>query len=63
MCNKKIARKIVLGYINGCYNLSFEDKLVEIASVNEDDDVLLEHINIMIEILEKAKKEIEEKEK
>ena len=63
MSNKEVARKIVLGYINGCYNLSFEDKLVEIASVTEDDGVLLEHITIMIEVLEKAKKEIEEKEK
>ena len=56
--NIEIARKIVLGYINYC-GLDLEEKLVEIATISEDDTYLLEHINIMLEILSKAKEELE----
>lgn len=59
MKNKEIARKIAVGMINQS-NVSFEEKLVELANVNVSDEILLEHIDIMIEILEAAKKEIEE---
>lgn len=60
MENTTIARKIVLGYINSV-GLDFEDKLIEIANVNTSDEYLLEHINIMLEVLNKAKKELEVK--
>ena len=59
MENRDIARKIAVGMINQS-NVSFEEKLVELANVNASDEILLEHIDIMIEILEAAKKEIEE---
>lgn len=59
MKNRDIARKIAVGMINQS-NVSFEEKLVELANVNASDEILLEHIDIMIEILEAAKKEIEE---
>ena len=58
MTNIEIARKIVLGYINYC-GLDLEEKLVEIATISEDNARLLEHINIMLEILGKAKEELE----
>ena len=57
MTNKYIARKIVCGYINSTA-LDFEEKLVELAAVNESDDTLLEHINVMLKILEDARKDI-----
>lgn len=60
MENTTIARKIVLGYINSV-GLDFEDKLIEIANVNTSDEYLLEHINIMLEVLNKAKKELKVK--
>lgn len=59
MINKEIARRIICGYLNNAAALSFEDRVIEISSVNESDDVLLEHINIMIDVLGKAKEEIE----
>ena len=58
MTNIEIARKIVLGYINYC-GLDLEEKLAEIATINKDNAYLLEHINIMLEILGKAKEELE----
>lgn len=58
MENVKIARKIALGYINQI-SLDFEEKLIEIANINTSDEYLLEHINIMIEVLNKAKQELE----
>lgn len=60
MKNRDIARKIVSGFIKTTTSFSFEEQLIELASVNDSDEVLLEHIDIMIEILEAAKKEIEE---
>lgn len=57
--NIRIAREIVLGYLNRA-RLSHDEKIIEIASVSDDDKYLLEHINVMIEVLNKAKKELEE---
>lgn len=57
--SKAMARRIVCGYLNGNNVLDFEEKIIECASVNGDDEVLLEHIDIMIPILQKAKEEIE----
>lgn len=54
----KIARRIILGYLNNC-NLTFEDWIVEITRVNDSDEVLLEHINNVLEVMNEAKKEIE----
>ena len=59
MNSKEMARRIVVGYLNGISSLGFEERVIEISSVNESDDVLLEHINIMIDVLGKAKEEIE----
>ena len=58
MNNIKIARNIVTGYLNRA-GLQFEDKVVEIAAVMENDEYLLEHINMMLEVLNKAKEELE----
>lgn len=58
MENVKIARKIILGYLN-YIPMEMEDKLAEIATVNVDDEYLLEHINMILEVLNKAKKELE----
>ena len=44
---------------NKVTSLSEEEKLHEIAWVNVDDKVLLEHVNIIIEVMTKAKKELE----
>ena len=57
--NKEIARHLVTGYLHGLTNCSFEEKLGELALVCNSDERLLEHINMMLDILQKAKKEIE----
>lgn len=59
MKNRDIARRIVCGFINAS-NWDYDDKLIELASVNASDDVLLEHIDVMLKILKDAKKEIKE---
>lgn len=59
MSSKDVARGIVSGYLHTSWALDFEERLVEIAAINEDDERLLEHIDIMIDILGKAKEEIE----
>ena len=58
MENVEIARKIVLGYINYS-QLDYEEKLSEIAAINIYNNYLLEHINVMLDILTKAKQELE----
>lgn len=55
--NKEIARNIILGFISRT-NLSYEEKIIEMADVTSDDKKLLEHINLAIEVLLKAKEEI-----
>lgn len=57
--SKAMARRMVCGYLNGLSSLGFEEKIIECANVNGDDEVLLEHIDIMIPILQKAKEQIE----
>lgn len=57
MPNKEIARRIVTGYINSI-PMDFNEKVMEISAVNHSDDTLLEHINIMIKVLEDTRKEI-----
>lgn len=57
MKNRDIARKIVTGYINSTA-LDFDEKLIELAAINGSDDVLLEHIDVMIALLVEARKEI-----
>lgn len=63
MNDKNIARKIVLGYLNSTVSLEHVEHIAEIALVNTDDEVLLEHINHMLGVLERAKKEIEKERK
>lgn len=55
---KEIARNIIIGYINKS-NLSFEEKISEIAFVTSDDKILLEHIDNVIKVMSEAKKELE----
>lgn len=57
----EIARKIVTSYVHNCV-LNFEEQLVELYHIKEDNKYLLEHIEAMLEILNKAKQELEEKE-
>ena len=63
MNDKNIAKKIVLSYLNSVMSLEHVEHIAEIALVNTDDEVLLEHINHMLGVLEKAKKEIESEKK
>ena len=57
MPNKEIARRIVTGYINSI-PMDFNEKVMEVSAVNHSDEALLEHINLMIDVLEKDRKEI-----
>ena len=62
MSNKEKARRLVTACIDVTYG-TYVEHLAEIALVNDDDDRLLEHINVILEIMEAAKKEIEASEK
>ena len=55
----RMARTIVLGYLNKSQALSFEEKLAELSLVNTEDERLLEHIDVMLHILNEAKKVLE----
>ena len=62
MKNKKIAKRMITSYINNA-PVSFEEKAAEITILADDDERLLEHINEVIDIFTKAKKEIEDERK
>ena len=57
--NKEVARRIVSGYLNSLNGFSFEERVAELALITNDDERLLEHVNMMLEYLQAAKKELE----
>ena len=63
MTAKDRARQIVLEHVNAFREITFEERLQEIALVTNSDAYLLEHINAILEVMEAAKKEIEASEK
>lgn len=60
--NKEIAKRMITAYINNS-PIGFEERLAEIAILADNDERLLEHIEEVIDIFTKAKKEIEDERK
>ena len=65
MTNKQLAKDLILAYFQ---DLASKDKinvdgLAEIFAINNDDKVLLEHIKAWINILTRAKEEMENEQK
>ena len=56
----RLARDLVLRFINSS-SISDYIKREEMAAVEDNDDVLLEHINEYIGVLQEAKEKLEEK--
>jgi len=57
---KERAKELIVSLLTYGNILPFEESLAEVLIIKEDDERLLEHINGLIELLEKAKKEIED---
>ena len=59
---KEVAKEIVITYLPNTA-FSAAERLDEICKISEDDKVLLKHINVIINIMKKAKKQIQEENK
>lgn len=55
---KEVVRGLIVTYFNGIKDLSSEGAY-EVYRIKNDDKALLEHINVWLEMLSEAKKELE----